>query len=107
MRTPRYYDGVRSPVREMKHLLGEVLGSIGHLHATRPDLIVAAWQEVIGPKLSPYTEAMSFREGILIVKVKNSTLYSLLSGHEKPRLLKSLQEKFPSVPIKNLIFRIG
>ncbi len=107
MRTPRHYDGTQRTGKELKKLLPELLGDIGAGRADRPDLIIAAWQEIIGPRLAPYTEAVSFRDGILTVKVKNSTLYSLLSQHEKSRLLKSLHEKFPSVTIKNLIFRIG
>ncbi|MBS3904979.1 MAG: DUF721 domain-containing protein [Simkania sp.] len=107
MRTSRNYDGTRPTGQEIKKLLPELLGRIGAQQRERPDLVLAAWPEIIGPRLASYAEAVSFREGILIIKVKNSTLYSLLSEHEKPRLLKSLQEKFPSVTIKNLIFRIG
>jgi len=107
MRIPRYYDGTEPTGREIKNLLSDVLGKIGLQQADRPDLILAAWPELIGAKLAPYTEAISFRDGFLTVKVKNSTLYSLLAQHEKKRLLKSLREKFPSVTIKNLIFRIG
>ncbi len=107
MRIPRNYDGTTPTGQELKKLLPDVLGKIGIHHAERPDLLLAAWSEVIGPRLAKYTEAVSFREGVLTVKVKNSTLYSLLAEHEKQRLLKSLQEKFPSVTIKNLIFRIG
>ncbi len=107
MRIPRHYDGVEPTSREVKNLLSGILGKIGLQQADRPDLILAAWPELIGARLAPYTEAVSFRDGFLTVKVKNSTLYSLLAQHEKRRLLKSLQEKFPSVTIKNLIFRIG
>jgi hypothetical protein len=107
MRIPRYYDGIEPTSREIKKLLPSLLGKIGCQQALRPDLILAAWPEVIGPRLAPYTEAVSFQDGFLKVRVKNSTLYSLLAQHEKKRLLKSLQEKFPSVTIKNLIFRIG
>lgn len=107
MRTPRYYDGTSPTGKEIKKLLPHLLGKIGESQENRHDLILASWAELIGKKLAPYAEATSFRDGVLTVKVKNSTLYSLLSQHEKQRLLKSLQEKFPSVTIKNLIFRIG
>ena len=106
-RTPRYYDGVRPTSRQIRHLLPEILGQIGAEFQERPDLILAAWPEIIGEKLAPQTQAISFHEGILTVKVKNSTLLSLLSQHERPRLLKSLQQKFPSITIKGIAFRIG
>ncbi len=106
-RTSRYYDGVRSTTRQIRHLLPQLLGQMGSEFKERPDLILAAWPEIIGEKLAPQTEALSFREGILTVKVKNSILFSLLSQHERPKLLKSLQQKFPSITIKGIAFRIG
>lgn len=75
------------------------------MYDDRPDLILASWAEIIGPTFAPMTEAISFYDGILTVKVKNSTLYSLLSQHEKNRLLKNLREKFPRTQIKTLHFR--
>ena len=93
--------------KKLTDLLPKVLGEIGALHRDRPDLIVAAWPEIIGAKLSPMTKAVCFDKGILTIKVANSTLYSLLSQHERGRLLKCLREKFPTVGIKNIYFRIG
>lgn len=93
--------------KQLKDLLPKVLGRIGALHRDRPDLVVAAWPQIIGEKLSSMTKAISFVDGVLSVKVSNSTLYSLLSQHERGRLLTSLRAKFPSVEIKNIHFRLG
>jgi hypothetical protein len=93
--------------KQMKDLLPKVLSQIGAIYRDRPDLILAAWPQIIGEKLASMTRAMNFEKGILIVKVSNSTLYSLLSQHERSRLLKSLREKFPAVEIKNIHFRVG
>jgi Dna[CI] antecedent DciA-like protein len=101
--------GDRSDVtnKQMKDLLPKVLGQISAVHRDRPDLILAAWPRIIGDKLASMAKAVSFDQGILAVKVSNSTLYSLLSQHERGRLLKSLREQFPSVEIKNIHFRVG
>jgi hypothetical protein len=100
-------DDVELTNKHLKDLLPKVLGQIGALHQDRPDLILAAWPQVIGEKLASMTKAVSFDKGILFVKVSNSTLYSLLAQHERGRLIKCLREKFPSVEIKNIHFRIG
>ncbi len=100
-------DGSNLTNKQMKDLLPKVLNQIGAIHRDRPDLILVAWPQIIGEKLASMTKAMSFEKGILVVKVSNSTLYSLLSQHERSRLLKNLREKFPSVEIKNIHFRIG
>ena len=106
-RTPRNYDGTERTVKELSQILPQVMQKMGARFELRPDLILAAWPELIGKKLSPMTQAVSFVEGVLTVKVKNSSLYSLLSQQEKPKLLKALQLKFPSVTIHNINFRLG
>lgn len=84
-----------------------VLARIGDSFKERPDLVLASWPEVIGARLAPMTQAVSFQDGILVVKVSNSTLHSLLNQYEKGRVLASLRQKFPRVNIINVIFRIG
>lgn len=106
-RTPRQYDGTAVTTRRVADLLPEVLTKIGSAYQERPDLILAIWPEIVGPKLAPMTQAVSFVDGVLTVKVKNSTLHSLLNQHDKPRILSSLKQKFPKVSIKNVVFRIG
>lgn len=73
----------------------------------RPDQILAGWCEIIGSTMAPMTQAISFCDGILLVKVNNSTLYSLLNGPEKPLLTKKLRERFPQVKIHGIRFRLG
>ncbi|MBA3603496.1 MAG: DUF721 domain-containing protein [Parachlamydiaceae bacterium] len=108
LRTPKsYYDGTRVTTRRIADLLPQVLSAIGVMHNDRPDLVLTAWPEVIGQKLAGMTEAISFIDGILTIKVKNATLLSLLSQHDRPRILRNLQMKFPSVYFKNVVFRRG
>lgn len=106
-RTPRNYDGIEPTSRRVTDVLPRVLQRIGAVYKERPDLIFAAWPEIVGAKIAPMTEAVSFEEGILTVRVKNSTLYSLLRTRERPRLLNSLRQKFPRTEIKTIVFRIG
>ena len=53
------------------------------------------------------TVAVSLIEGVLTVRVKNATLYSLLVQHEKERLLKALQKKFSKGAVCQLVFKVG
>ena len=106
-RTPRNYRGSALTTHHLSDLLDHALVFIDEKYQERPDLIVAAWPEVIGPKLAGMTRALSFVEGELTVAVKNSTLYSLLNQHERPRLLKELRQRFSKVEIKAITFRIA
>ncbi|VHO02618.1 DUF721 domain-containing protein [Candidatus Rhabdochlamydia sp. T3358] len=89
------------------NLLPKMLERIAAMQKDRPDLILSAWQEIIGKDLAVMAQAIGFEKGILMVKVSNSTLYSLLAQHEKKRLLQMLRKKFPSIDIKTIHFRIG
>lgn len=106
-KTPRNYNGTRVTSHSIGEVLPSVLARIGELHKDRPDFIIAAWPQIIGTKLAAMTEAVSFNNGVLEVKVKNSTLHSLLNQNDKPRLLMALRRRFPKVDIYNIMFRIG
>ncbi|MBU6446703.1 MAG: DUF721 domain-containing protein, partial [Verrucomicrobia bacterium] len=98
------YSGTENPVKKAADLLPDILCELGKKSRDPSAEIFRYWQSLMGEKMAPYTEPMSFIEEVLTVKVKNSTLYSLLAGPEKRRLLKKLQEKFS---IRNLVFRVG
>lgn len=103
-RTPRNYSGTENPAKKIVDLLPDVLSDLGKKRKNPREEIFQFWQELLGEKMAPLTEPVSFLDGVLTVKVKSSTLYSLLVAHERPRLLSRLQEKFA---IRNLVFRVG
>lgn len=91
--------------KHLKNLLPSALKEIESRREEKAHLIFQAWNEMINPQWRPLTEAFSFEKGALMVKVKNTALYTVLVQQEKNQLLKKLQVKFPQV--KNIIFRIG
>ena len=93
--------------KHLKDLLPSVLRDIEGKKKERPDLLLAGWSMVIEEKWRPMTQAVSFEKGVLMVKVKNAALYSVLVQQEKPKLLHKLQSKFPEADLKNIVFRIG
>lgn len=105
-RTPKDYDGTAVTTHQMKHLIPQVLSHIDTVYYQQSNLVLEGWSEIIGSKLAHMTQALSFIDGILVVKVKNSTLHSLIN-QEKPRLLQMLREKFPATKIRTISFRIG
>lgn len=104
-RNPRFYQGVGLTTHRLSEVLPNVLGQISANFKERPDLVLAAWPEVIGPRLAPMTQAVSFAEGVLTVKVRSSTLYSLLSLNDKHKLLNAMRMKFPQTEIERILFR--
>ena len=106
-RTPRNYAGTTPVSHTLDSLLPEILHSIDTAYNKQPRRVLQAWPEIIGQKLAPMTVAVSLIEGVLTVRVKNATLYSLLVQHEKERLLKALQKKFSKGAVCQLVFKVG
>lgn len=98
---------VKPTSQSIQQLLPKFLKTLTHACGQRPDLLLAAWPEIIGERLAPMALADRFDEGTLYVKVSNSTLLSILSYREKKLLLKKMKEKFPKIDIKEIRFRIG
>ena len=102
----RNYDGTKLTGHTMESLLPRLLGRLSSSYQDRPDLILDAWPGIIGKKLAKMTHAEQFKDGVLHVKVKNSTLYSLLVLNDRQEVLKSLRLKFPKVKINNIFYKI-
>lgn len=106
-RIPRNYDGATPTGRQIKELLPGILSDLSAKLSDKPDQILDAWPEIVGKRISTMSRAVSFEDGVLKVRVKNSTLNSLLVEHEKPRLVAAFRERFPKVTFRDIFFRIG
>lgn len=106
-RVPRNYEGLEPTGRQIKDLLVPILTQVEQFAEDRPDELIRAWPQLVGEKIASMTKAVAYEGGAFVVKVQNSTLYSLLSQHEKPRLLKKIQEDFPHLKVKKILFRMG
>ena len=94
-------------MQSLKKVLQKTLKKTGVKEKLKENSTHLIWREVVGEKIARLTQVIELNEGVLKVKVDNSTLYSLLVEHEKQRLLKILQTRLPKLKIKNLLFRIG
>lgn len=103
----RGYDGTGRTTRKFGDVLPSFVSAIDRSQHERHDLILAAWPQLVGPSMAPLTRAVAFQDGVLSVRVNNSSLLALLSRTEKPKLLSLLRKKFPQVRIREIRFRIG
>ena len=75
--------------QKLSDLLTSVLRSIQKDSSQRADLILASWEEIVGAQIASMSQAVSFTQGILSIKVRNSTLLSLLRTHDRQKLFKN------------------
>jgi len=106
-RTPKNYDGNLPTTRQLRDLLPDMVAALSDKVGNAPYQVLEAWNEVVGERIGKHTRAVSFDEGVLRVQVRSSTLLSLLTQHEKKRLIAVFRNKFPKVHFKNILFKIG
>lgn len=106
-RIPKNYRGKLPTGRSLKQLLPKALMGIQQKQKMRPDLILAAWEEVVGAQIASMSKAVRFSENMLFVKVRNSSLLHVLDQYEKKRLIQEMRRRFPDAQLKTIIFRIG
>lgn len=106
-RVPKNYEGLQPTGREIKDLLDPILDQVEKVTNDKPGKLLDAWPEIVGEKVAHMTRAVSLENGVFLVKVHNSTLYSLLELHEKSRLLNMIQSAFPHLKIRKILFRMG
>ena len=93
--------------KNAKELLPKILLKLEKKYRNNSINIIESWPEIVGSRLAPMTKVIGFDDGILTVKVKNSTLFSLLNNYEKDKILLKLQTQFSDKIIKKLCFKLG
>ena len=99
--------GEESIPKNAGEILPNILLKIEKKYKSNPLNVVESWPAIIGSKLAPMTKVAGFEDGVLTVKIKSSTLFSLLNNYEKDKLLLKLQSKFSDKIIQKLCFKLG
>ncbi|MFZ4673046.1 MAG: DUF721 domain-containing protein [Chlamydiia bacterium] len=106
-RIPFGYDGPLPTGRTLQRLLPKIMAGIEETQEQHPNVVLEAFQQILGNELSKIATAKSFVDGVLFVVVKNSTFLSVLHMQEKGRILAQLREKCPRHRFNNIVFRVG
>ena len=107
-RTPFGYDGAGLTGRKLDDLLSSVMQKLSSLYKFQPSVVLDLWPKIVGERLAPFTTATRYEDGVLYIKVKNSTLLSLLSNPvDKQRIYEAVKTAVPGIVLKNIVFRIG
>ncbi len=102
---PRNYRGSRLTAHKLSDLLPEALGKIGKLFEEKGELVIMLWPEIVGPQLARMTQAVAFNDSVLHVKVKNSTLYSVLV-QDRIQIIKKMRAHLPHNTLRHISFRM-
>jgi len=88
---------------KIKDLIPKML-SENHLQKGMDQISVKeAWLQVMGPGVANYTEEVSLKNQVLLVKLNSSALRQELE-YGKDKILKMMRESLLTIPIKSIKF---
>lgn len=106
-RREKAFDAFGKPGRGLKPLsstfdaLSEALGWGPHLRARQ---LAADWPEIVGASIAAYTSVASYRDGVLIVTVSDTSWMQILRSME-PMILQKVNAWMAPTVIRRLILR--
>jgi predicted nucleic acid-binding Zn ribbon protein len=90
----------------IRSVVEDTLREMGYGSSLQQHRIFGVWKEVVGPRISPHAQPITFRAGLLIVAVEDSMWLHQLHLF-KHRILTDLQARLPEVCIRDMVLRVG
>ncbi len=87
-------------------LVPRVLEEVGLSEASAGMRLLRAWDEALGPELSPHCRPEGLRRSVVQAHVRDSAWMQRLQM-ERPRILANLREALPEAEDLDIRFRIG
>ncbi len=94
-------------IKHMSQVLSQYLEELERLRKVNPQKLIKAWHSVMDPKYEGMTAAVGYQDEELLVKVSNSSLFSLLKQTNQKSMLEQLREIAPKTPVKKIHFLFG
>jgi len=87
--------------------LEKVMRQLGLAERLTEGQILAAWKEIVGDWFALHTCPDRIRDGILYVRVVQSSVHYELDRNWKPKILQKLKSRFGPTRVRDIRFRIG
>jgi predicted nucleic acid-binding Zn ribbon protein len=97
----------KDTAKPISESLGKLMSSLGLGERLRENEVRRAWKDVVGDFLATHSEPQALRNGVLIVRVLQSTVYFELERMWKREILAKLKQRFGARTVRDIKFRIG
>ncbi len=87
--------------------LEKVMRKLGLEDRLTEGQILAAWSDIVGEWFALHTCPDRIREGILYVRVVQSSIHCELDRNWKPQIVRKLKSRFGAARIRDVRFRVG
>ena len=93
--------------RAVGETLGKVMQKLGLQERLTEVQILSAWKEIVGEWFALHTCPDRIRDGVLYVRVVQSSVHYELDRNWKPKIVQKLKARFGANRVRDIRFRIG
>jgi predicted nucleic acid-binding Zn ribbon protein len=87
--------------------LAKLMNQLGLKERLGEEEVLAAWKDVVGEFIAQHAEPQRLKDGVLFVRVLQSTVHYELDRVWKPKILEKLRARFGRNMIREVRFRMG
>jgi len=103
--------GERAAPQDRAQAVGETLEAVmrklGLQERLTESQILGAWKEIVGEWFSLHTCPDRIRDGVLYVRVVQSSIHYELDRNWKPKIVQKLKTRFGAGKVRDVRFRVG
>lgn len=99
------YEPPPDRVQDVSTEVEKLLASLGLAGRIEESEILSEWKSIVGDFLATHSQPLGLKEGCLLVRVTQPTVRYELERTWKPKILKSLQDRFGKGCVKSLRFQ--
>ena len=93
--------------RVVGETLEKVMRQLGLQERLTEAQILSAWKEIVGEWFALHTCPDRLRDGVLYVRVIQSSVHCELDRNWKPAIIRKLKARFGASRIRDIRFRVG
>ncbi|HEX4086204.1 MAG TPA: DUF721 domain-containing protein [Chthoniobacteraceae bacterium] len=87
--------------------LEKVMRQLGLTERLTEGQILGAWREIVGEWFALHTCPDRLRDGVLYVRVVQSSIHYELDRNWKPQIIRKFKTRFGGARIRDIRFRVG
>ena len=87
--------------------LEKVMTQLGLAERLTESQVLGAWKEIVGDWFALHTCPDRIRDGVLYVRVVQSSIHYELDRNWKPKIIQKLKARFGPSRVRDIRFRIG
>lgn len=102
-----YVSFPRDSSRPIGDTLAKVMAGLGLKDRLKEHEVLTAWRDIVGDFIAGHSNPQSLKDGVLYVRVLQSTVHYELDRVWKPQILDKLKKRFGGRTVREIKFRLG